>query len=290
MRSTVNYDSPQDLRRELEERGLSMQKRFGQNFLINPGARKKLVDLLEPEEGGRVWEIGPGLGAMTRILLERKLNLTLFEIDRGFAAALRDYFGGEAGFRLVEGDFLKTWPQEAAAGPPAAILGNLPYNSGSPMIAELVKWERGPGVMVFTLQKEVARRITARPGDSLFSSFTLLCQGRYRAEYCGELKPGSFYPAPDVVSAMIRLTPNGWAWPGESFTLYAALTEQLFRARRKTIRNNINASPLPALWGKDRIWDSCRASGIDPALRGEALTPEILREWVFRIQEGKSEP
>ena len=87
-----DYNSPAELKQILDINGFSMQKKFGQNFLINSDARKKLIDTLEVDENTSVWEVGPGLGAMTCEILERNANLTVFEIDRGFASLVSKYF------------------------------------------------------------------------------------------------------------------------------------------------------------------------------------------------------
>ena len=105
----LDYDSPNALKAFLEERNLAMQKKFGQNFLINSRARKSLIDSLDIEEGTTVWEIGPGLGAMTSEILNRGAELTAFEIDHGFSAVLKELFADKTNFKLIEGDVLKTW-------------------------------------------------------------------------------------------------------------------------------------------------------------------------------------
>ncbi len=87
-----DYNSPAELKAVLEANGFSMQKKFGQNFLINGAAREKLIDNLNLQEGMTVWEIGPGLGAMTSGILEKGADLTVFEIDRGFASLISQYF------------------------------------------------------------------------------------------------------------------------------------------------------------------------------------------------------
>jgi 16S rRNA (adenine1518-N6/adenine1519-N6)-dimethyltransferase len=105
----INYDSPMALKNFLDSKGMAMQKKFGQNFLIKSQARKQLVDNLKLEENTTVWEVGPGLGCMTTEIIERGGKLTAFEIDRGFASILREIFSGNEKFSIVEGDFLKTW-------------------------------------------------------------------------------------------------------------------------------------------------------------------------------------
>ena len=107
-----DYNSPAALKTFLENNSMAMQKKFGQNFLLNQNAREKLVDALEISEGTKVWEVGPGLGAMTEEILKRGAKLTVFEIDRGFANFIRQFFSEyieNGNLCVVEGDVLKTW-------------------------------------------------------------------------------------------------------------------------------------------------------------------------------------
>ena len=134
----IDYDSPVSLKTFLEERGMAMQKKFGQNFLVNAAARKRLIDALDVEEGMTVWEVGPGLGSMTSEILSRGAQVTAFEIDRGFAAVLKEAFEGQK-LRLIEGDVLKTWKKENDEnGIAARFFGNLPYNVASAIVADMI--------------------------------------------------------------------------------------------------------------------------------------------------------
>ena len=154
----LNYDSPKEIERVLNERGLAMSKKFGQNFLISPEGRKRLIDLMELESGMKVWEIGPGLGAITHMLIQKKVDLTSFEIDHGFASLLTEVaFNDEENFTLIEGDALKTLFKKRLLPLPDRIVGNLPYNVGSVMIGKLIENSYLPPLMVFTLQREVGR-------------------------------------------------------------------------------------------------------------------------------------
>ena len=169
MPPSLDYDSPRALRAWLDHRGLGMRKQLGQNFLINGPARRRLLDALAIEPGDRVWEIGPGLGAMTAGLLERGAEVSAFELDRGFIAALEEFFGGQRGFTLIPGDVLKTWPAAWAAlgretGATPLLLGNLPYNIATTLLADLVEKNCFFRRMVVTVQREVARRMIAKPG------------------------------------------------------------------------------------------------------------------------------
>jgi len=280
----MNYNSASALRAFLEENGLGMRKKFGQNFLVNPGARRALIEALGAETGDAVWEIGPGLGAMTRGLLEKGLLVRAFEIDLGFARALKGIFGDDPGFALVEGDALKTWPSQ----PPAPfLLGNLPYNVGATLLADFVEKGLFFKRMVVTVQREVARRMAAGVGDAEYSSFSVLCASAYRVKPLMLIKGASFYPRPNVDSQGVLFELRKDA-SGEPFAktlpgCFYPLTRGLFSSRRKTIRNNLTAflsragkrSPLDVAAPTGEIAEGLLAkSAIDGGLRAENLRVE----------------
>ncbi len=235
----LDYDSPSALRAFLDERGMAMQKKFGQNFMVNPRSRAALLDSLNAEEGELVWEVGPGLGAMTRGLLDRKLRVRMFEIDRGFAQALRDIFEGEERVSLVEGDALKTIFSESKAGLPRYFFGNLPYNIAATLLAQCV--ERGLFFerQVITVQKEVAQRMAARAGSSEYSSISVLLSTVYKVQYTGTLKPGCFWPQPHVDSASLLLERRSAEDIAAIPPLLYPLVRGLFGQRRKMISNTL---------------------------------------------------
>jgi 16S rRNA (adenine1518-N6/adenine1519-N6)-dimethyltransferase len=233
---TVNYDSPRELKAFLEEKGLGMRKKFGQNFLINRDARKKLVDALEIEKGEKVWEIGPGLGAMTAELLERGARVTAFEIDTGFAAILRELFGADDRFTLIEGDVLAAW--RSAEGAPY-LLGNLPYNIGASLLADLIEGRRFFKRMVVTVQNEVALRAAAKPLSADYSSFSVLCASAYTVHPLMRIKGPSFYPVPRVDSRGLCFDLRTDIDPALYPALFYPLLRGLFSSRRKMIKNNL---------------------------------------------------
>ena len=138
-----DYNSPAELKTFMESNGMAMQKKFGQNFLVNEQARVKLIDSLDIDENSTVWEVGPGLGSMTSEILKRGATLTVFEIDRGFINFLHGFFADyeEKGkFRIVDGDVLKNWKKEYEEnGLPDRFFGNLPYNIAATLIADTIE-------------------------------------------------------------------------------------------------------------------------------------------------------
>ena len=243
-----NYDSPKQLRAFLEERGLGMRKKHGQNFLINPAARSKLLAALELRPGDKVWEIGPGLGAMTAGLLERGGQVTAFEIDPAFALALREFFEHDSAFRLVEGDALKTWPKVAVDEGELFLFGNLPYNIAAALLADFIEKGRFFTRLVVTVQREVAQRMTAKPGSKDYSSFSVLCSSVYKVSPLSVIKPSAFYPAPRVDSQGVRLDLE--TGREKLPKLFYPLVRSLFSSRRKTIKNTLTVFVSSVIIGK----------------------------------------
>jgi 16S rRNA (adenine1518-N6/adenine1519-N6)-dimethyltransferase len=257
-----------------------MRKQLGQNFLINGDARRKLLDALAIKPGDRVWEIGPGLGAMTAGLLERGAEVSAFELDRGFIAALEEFFGGQRGFNLIPGDVFKTWPSaRSAAGrePGAAplLLGNLPYNIAAALLADFIEKNCFFTRMVVTVQREVARRMIAKPGTAEYSSFSVLCASAYAITPLMVLKGASFYPAPKVDSQGLRLDLRSDIDPGGYPPAFKPLVRSLFSSRRKTIKNNLqNYLTSRILAGgdaRDMALELLKKTGLSPTGRAENL-------------------
>jgi 16S rRNA (adenine1518-N6/adenine1519-N6)-dimethyltransferase len=285
----INYDSAAALRALLEERGLGMRKKFGQNFLINPMARKRLADALEIGEGEDAWEVGPGLGAMTRELLDRGAHVRAFEIDPGFAGLLGELFKDRAGFTLVEGDVLKTWRQ--APGAPY-LLGNLPYNIGAVLLAHFIEEGRFFKRMIVTVQKEVARRMAAKPGSADYSSFSVLIGSAYKVSPLMVIGGSSFYPAPRVESQGVRLDLRAGSEGAPRPPLFYPLVRQLFSSRRKTVKNNLHnfvssriIKPGDSLGIVLPVLEQC---GIKPEERADNLTVEQFAELAEKLLSLKS--
>ncbi len=266
-----DYNSPQALKELLSSNSMAMQKKFGQNFLINENARVKLIDALDIKNGTSVWEVGPGLGAMTSEILKRGAKLTVFEIDRGFIKFLKVFFADEidsGSLRIIEGDVLKNWKGIFEnEGEPERFFGNLPYNIAASLMADFiennVRFEKG----VITIQKEVALRMTALPKSQDYSSFSILCQWAYKTEPLLDLSAGNFWPRPNVDSRSVLFTKNS-DFPGcQNPSLFLKLQRALFVSRRKNIRNNLT------LFLKDgqKALNAIEKAGLNPMARAEEL-------------------
>jgi 16S rRNA (adenine1518-N6/adenine1519-N6)-dimethyltransferase len=297
---SLNYDSPLALRAFLEERGWGMRKKWGQNFLIKGALRKKLAAALEVKPGDKVWEIGPGLGAMTEELLEQGARVKAFEIDSGFADFLRGEFGGREDFSLVPGDVLKTWKGEEGA---PFLLGNLPYNIAAVLLGDLIEGGRFFRRMVVTVQKEVGRRLTARPGQADYSSITVLVGGSYNVKPLVAMGASCFYPPPRVDSLGLRFDLREElrlpaAEAGENPAVFLSpfspllypMVRRLFSFRRKTVKNSlwafVSSRPEQSLTGqKDLAMTALEHCGISPGERPENLDIPQFQELARQLQD-----
>lgn len=272
----VELDSPKEIERILKRNGLTTNKRYGQNFLVNADARRRIVDALAIQGGETVWEIGAGIGSLTTKMSREEIRLVAFEIDHGFVRLLLETFSEDKDITIVEGDFIKTWPWiRETNGEPDIIVGNLPYNSAAAIFLSLIEGGVSPRRMVCTVQKEAAARMTASPGSSDYSSFSVLCALTWRIEKLGDLKPGSFFPAPRVRSTMLVLEPRKTD-RNVPVEILLSGARAIFAGRRKTIKNNLKMAVA-----KDKVKEACEeaeSAGFDLNLRPETLMPERVAD------------
>jgi 16S rRNA (adenine1518-N6/adenine1519-N6)-dimethyltransferase len=237
------------------------RKRFGQNFLEATGIVAQIVAAIAPRRGETVVEIGPGLGALTRPLLQSLDRLHVVEIDRDLIARLKQEFPPE---RLVihEGDALEF--DFATLGRDLKIVGNLPYNISTPLLFHLAGFADRVRDMHFMLQKEVVERMVAEPGSAAYGRLSVMLQVRFAMESLFIVPPESFRPAPKVDSAVVRMLPL--AQPplaAEAQADFAQLVSAAFSQRRKMLRNTLRDT-----------FDSedFAALGIAPTARAEELS------------------
>lgn len=288
-----DYNSPTSLKNFLVENEFAMQKKFGQNFLVNQSAREKLIAALDISENTNVWEVGPGLGSMTEMILNAGAVLTVFEIDKGFAAMIAEFFSDkiESGkFKIVEGDVLKTWQKELAnahlANAPVAnasaslhanaipqrFFGNLPYNIAAALIADTIEKNIRFEKCVFTIQKEVAERMCAKPDSQSYSSFSVLCQWAYNVKTLFDLAGGNFWPRPAVESRAVILTPREDFPRCKNPAHFIKMQRSLFSMRRKNLRNTMTHF----LGDAEKAEAALAACGIDSTKRAETLSIDTL--------------
>ncbi|CAN7380127.1 16S rRNA (adenine(1518)-N(6)/adenine(1519)-N(6))-dimethyltransferaseRsmA [Phenylobacterium sp. LjRoot164] len=259
----MTLDQLPPLRETLAEHDLLAKKSFGQHFLLDLNITRKIARLAEVGPGDHVIEVGPGPGGLTRALLETGAKVTAVEADPRFAPLLEELSvasGGALTVRLE--DALKTNEAEVAAGAPAHMVSNLPYNVGTPL---LIKWLTGaftPASMTLMFQKEVADRIAAEPGSEAYGRLSVIAQATSHAAVVMDVPARAFTPPPKVASAVARLTPRADRPAPERLDALQRVTAAAFGQRRKMLR-----SSLKVLGGAEL----CEAAGIAPEARAETI-------------------
>jgi 16S rRNA (adenine1518-N6/adenine1519-N6)-dimethyltransferase len=239
------------------------RKRFGQHFLHDRGVIERILAALDPRPGDVIVEIGPGLGALTRPLLERSAPLHVVELDRDLVARLRSEIPAD---RLVvhEADALKFDFGALAGGRRLRVVGNLPYNVSTPLLFHLLDQSEHISDMLFMLQKEVVDRMAAAAGSKDYGRLSVMLQAHLRVEKLFDVRPGAFTPPPKVDSSVVRLTPH--RVPPVAIAnadAFARIVRAAFSQRRKTLRNTLKNLVAP---------ETMQALGIDPTRRAETLS------------------
>lgn len=242
------------------------RKRFGQNFLRDPGIIQRLAAAIAPRPGQRLLEIGPGQGALTGELLASGCELSVIELDRDLIPILEAAFGHSDRFHLYQGDALKFDLNSLAGAGKVRVVGNLPYNISTPLIFHLLAQQSLIDDMHFMLQKEVVERLAAPAGSKAYGRLGIMAQYYCQVEKLFEVPPEAFSPQPKVQSAIVRLTPHKvLPCPARDVSQLQTVLRHAFNQRRKTLRNN-----LKEVISSDRL----QAIDIDPALRPERLRLE----------------
>ncbi|HLW74794.1 MAG TPA: 16S rRNA (adenine(1518)-N(6)/adenine(1519)-N(6))-dimethyltransferase RsmA [Gammaproteobacteria bacterium] len=243
------------------------RKRFGQHFLHDPHVIGKILAAVAPQPGDCLVEIGPGLGAITLPLLERTGALTAVELDRDVIPHLQEAAQDKGQLSIVQGDALEVdLCRLASQGRKLRLVGNLPYNVSTPLMFRFLEQADCIADMHFMLQKEVVRRMAAKPGGKEYGRLTVTLAARCKVEPLFNIGPGAFKPPPKVDSAFVRLTPYRQPpFPLADRARFAEVVTRAFSHRRKTLKN-----ALLGLVDEAAI----SAAGIDPKARPETLTAE----------------
>jgi len=223
-----------EIRKVLEERNLRPLKQLGQNFLFDQNVCRLIVNTLGAPSDAPVVEIGPGLGALTGLLLEDGHPVTALEFDRGLAAFLRERFAGLPQFRLVEGDALETLPSINGQD---WVIGNLPYNISTPLLMTLARLKPASQTCVFTLQKEIGLRLTAPERTKDYGAVTVYLQTFYKIEVVRILSNKIFYPEPQVHSAVLKFSSLESGLAPEQGEAFHQFVRRGFSQRRKKLKS-----------------------------------------------------
>ncbi|MEH7108282.1 16S rRNA (adenine(1518)-N(6)/adenine(1519)-N(6))-dimethyltransferase RsmA [Bacillus sp. JJ1764] len=273
--------TPVRTRAILEKYGFSFKKSLGQNFLIDTNILKNIVGYAElnPEQTGAI-EIGPGIGALTEQLARSSKKVVAFEIDQRLLPILGETLSPYDNVKIIHQDILKAdvqaiMEEEFSGTTDVMVVANLPYYVTTPIIMKLLEDHIPIRGIVCMLQKEVADRISAKPGTKDYGSLSIAVQYYTEAETVMIVPKTVFVPQPNVDSAVIRLIKRDKpAVSVEDETFFFQVTKASFAQRRKTLLNNLTSQLPNGKQAKEAILAALEAAGIEPGRRGETLSLE----------------
>ncbi|TRO64496.1 16S rRNA (adenine(1518)-N(6)/adenine(1519)-N(6))-dimethyltransferase RsmA [Christiangramia sabulilitoris] len=236
-----------------DDQGVRAKKHLGQHFLTDENIASKIADTLSYEGYEKVLEIGPGMGVLTKYLLEKKSDVHVIEIDTESVEYLESNYLHLRG-RIHEKDFLKHDLTEIFQQEQFAIIGNFPYNISTQIVFKVLQMRDQIPEFSGMFQKEVAKRICEKEGNKTYGILSVLTQAFYEAEYLFTVPPSVFNPPPKVDSGVLRLTrKNNFTLPCDE-KLFFRVVKTAFNQRRKTIRNSLKILNLPDNLREDAIF------------------------------------
>lgn len=266
----------QQAKKYLQILSASPRKKLGQNFMIHESDLSFIADALSCDAGEQVLEIGPGLGFLTRFLLQKRLKVTAVEKDKSYAKFLRDYFS-QTSFKVFEKDILKVnLKTDLTLAGPVRLYGNIPYSITTPILEWMIGQRNQIREAVLTTQLEVADRLTAVPGAKAWGSLSIFLQVVADVQKIRKIEASSFYPAPKVDSAVIKISfLDKLRYVIGNEAKFFSLVRRAFQKRRKTLLNALK-DEREARYSKSNLLRAFKRSKIDPIRRAETLS---IKEW-----------
>jgi 16S rRNA (adenine1518-N6/adenine1519-N6)-dimethyltransferase len=275
--------SPLNVPTLLRAHGLAPKKSLGQNFLVDTAALEHLVQAAEIAPEAVVLEVGPGLGSLTRHLALAARRVVAVELDDKLIPVLEEVLEGMPNVEIIHADILKVDPAALMGQDGYSVIANIPYYITSNLIRHLLEAKEKPARLVLTIQREVAERITAKPGD--MSLLALGVQVYGRPKIVARIPAGAFYPPPTVDSAVVRvdLYPEPLISSGQLDTFFR-LAKAGFGQKRKTLRNALGAG---LSWPGAQVAELLASAGIDPQRRAETLSLDEWKALTGKFSDGK---
>ena len=267
--------NPKNTIEVIQKYQFAFQKKFGQNFLIDPHVLDKIIGAAGVTKEDMVLEIGPGIGTMTQYLAEAAGKVVAVEIDNNLIPILKETLADYDNITIINEDILKVdikkLAEEYNGGRPMKVVANLPYYITTPIIMGLFESNVPIDNITVMVQKEVADRMQVGPGSKDYGALSLAVQYYAEPYIVANVPPNCFIPRPNVGSAVIRLTrhkemPVQVTDPKLMFRLIRAS----FNQRRKTLQNGLNNAP-DISFTKEQIIAAIESLGVPATIRGEAL-------------------
>ncbi|HJB06287.1 MAG TPA: 16S rRNA (adenine(1518)-N(6)/adenine(1519)-N(6))-dimethyltransferase RsmA [Candidatus Enterocloster faecavium] len=270
--------NPKETIQVIQKYQFAFQKKFGQNFLIDPHVLDKIIAAAQISDSDCVLEIGPGIGTLTQYLAEKARQVVAVEIDSNLIPILGETLKDYPNVTVINEDILKVDIEGLAGtynqGRPIKVVANLPYYITTPIIMSLFEQQVPVDNITVMVQKEVADRMQAGPGSKDYGALSLAVQYYASPYIVANVPPNCFIPRPNVGSAVIRLTRHKEPpVKVKDAKLMFRLIRASFNQRRKTLQNSLNNSPELSCT-KEQIGEAIRSLGLGATIRGEALTLE----------------
>ncbi len=261
----------------MRSHGLAPRKSLGQNFLTDPAILRRIVEAAELPPQAEVLEIGPGLGSLTRVLAQVARRVVAVELDHTLIPLLEEVVAPYGNVEVLHGDILKFDPAQLMPSAGYFVVANIPYYITSAVMRHLLEAPIRPQRVVLTIQREVAERICALPGEMSLLALSVQVYGAPRIAM--RIPAGAFYPPPKVDSAVVRvdLSPQPRV-PARQLEMFFRLIRAGFSQKRKTLRNALSGG---LGWTGARAEDLLQRAGIDPNRRAESLA---LEEWAALVE------
>ncbi|MFZ9730094.1 MAG: 16S rRNA (adenine(1518)-N(6)/adenine(1519)-N(6))-dimethyltransferase RsmA [Ilumatobacteraceae bacterium] len=252
----------------LARHGLAPRRMFGQNFVVEPETVRRIASLARVGEGDHVLEIGAGLGALTLALAETGARVTAVEIDDGLVTVLRENVASCSNVQVVHGDAMRLeWESLLAASDNWTVVANLPYNVATPLVADLLDGVNRVKRLLVMVQKEVAQRFVAKPGDEAFGAVSVKVDYWATARVVGEVSSAVFLPRPRVASSLVEITRRESPAVSAPFEALFQIVKQGFATRRKMLRRALDGTVTA---------QDFEVARVNPQARAEELS---LDEW-----------
>lgn len=269
-----------DIRPLMNEFGIKPKKSLGQNFLVEPAGLRKVFEAAAVKPDDQVLEIGAGLGSLTVLLAQAASSVVAVEIDRELIPALQKVLEKYPNTKIVEGDILRQNLENLGLEAGYLVVANIPYYISSAILRHLLTVQKKPSRMILTVQKEVAERVCAREGKHSLLSLSVQVFGK--PSLAGIIPSGSFYPAPEVDSAVLVIELfEQPVIPQEDLDIFFSLAKAGFSQKRKTLRNSLSGGLRISTQDAEILLGQ---AGLDPMLRAETLS---LEAWSRLVQTHK---
>jgi 16S rRNA (adenine1518-N6/adenine1519-N6)-dimethyltransferase len=260
-----------ELKKRINELGLTPRKPLGQNFLASEKIAKRIVNSAEVESGDVVVELGPGLGIITEKIIEKGARVVVIEIDKKLSSYLKKRFAVYPDFHIITDDFFHIDIENILnfnANGEKKFISNLPYRGAKKILKKLSRTDIF-SMVVITLQKEIANKILIGPGNSEASSLTYYVNYRFKSHKLFDIPMNFFFPVPSVNSTTIKLTTKKYNIEAQSTKFVLKTIDTIFKNKRKKIKNNINSGFHISYERIDSILKNC---GIDKDVRPTELS------------------